>query len=53
MPLIWGEIEGGRLSSVSYVGQIHRRTLAFCQIQAFAEPNAGKLTGILRAFRGY
>ncbi len=33
--------------------QIPRRTLAFCEIQPFAAPNAGKLTGIIRPFRGY
>jgi hypothetical protein len=52
-PPILGAIEGSRLSSVSYVGQIHRRTMAFCQIQAFAEPNAGNLPGIVRSFLGY
>jgi len=28
-------------------------TLAFCQIQPFTAPNAGKLAGIIRCFRGY
>jgi hypothetical protein len=30
-----------------------RFTLAFCRIRAFAIPDAGKLTGINRPFRGY
>jgi hypothetical protein len=34
MPLILGEIEGGRLSSVSYVGQIPRGTLGICNLSS-------------------
>ena len=51
--LFLGEIEGSRLSSVSYVGQIPRCTVANCKIQPLAAPDAGKLAGILREFRGY
>jgi len=50
---IFGAIDEILATSVSYCGQIPRRTLAFCQIQPFTAPNAGKLAGIIRGFRGY